>query len=82
MRLTYRTLRVLSVIAAEPGASNRRVGEGAGIRDQGQISKLLGRLSKLGLIHNSGAGQPKGESNAWRLTARGQQVQRALGTER
>ncbi len=82
MRLTYRTLMVLSVIAAEPGASNRRVGEGAGIHDQGQISKLLGRLGKLGLIQNSGAGQPKGESNAWTLTARGQEVQRALGTER
>jgi AcrR family transcriptional regulator len=82
MRLTYRTLMVLSVIAAEPGASNRRVGEGAGIHDQGQISKLLGRLGKLGLIHNSGAGQPKGESNAWTLTARGQQVQHALDTDR
>jgi AcrR family transcriptional regulator len=82
MRLTYRTLMVLSVIAAEPGASNRRVGEGAGIHDQGQISKLLGRLGKLGLIQNSGAGQPKGESNAWKLTARGQQVQRALDTDR
>jgi AcrR family transcriptional regulator len=82
MRLTYRTLMVLAVIAAEPGASNRRVGEGAGIHDQGQISKLLGRLSKLGLIHNSGAGQPKGERNAWTLTGRGQEVQRALDTDR
>jgi AcrR family transcriptional regulator len=82
MRLTYRTLMVLSVIAAKPGASNRLVGEGAGIQDQGQISKLLGRLGKLGLIQNSGAGQPKGESNAWTLTDRGQEVQRALGTER
>jgi AcrR family transcriptional regulator len=82
MRLTYRTLMVLSVIAAEPGASNRRVGEGAGIQDQGQISKLLGRLGKLGLIENSGAGQPKGESNSWTLTGRGQEVQRALDTER
>ncbi len=82
MRLTYRTLMVLSVIAAEPGASNRRTGEGAGIHDQGQISKLLGRLCKLGLIENSGAGQPKGESNSWTLTDRGQEVQRALDTER
>jgi AcrR family transcriptional regulator len=82
MRLTYRTLMVLSVIAAEPGASNRRVGEGAGTHDQGQISKLLARLSKLGLIQNSGAGQPKGESNAWTLTDRGQEVQRALGGDR
>jgi AcrR family transcriptional regulator len=82
MRLTYRTLMVLSVIASEPGASNRSVGEAAGIHDQGQISKLLGRLGKLGLIENNGAGQPKGESNAWTLSQRGQEVQNALGTER
>jgi hypothetical protein len=71
-----------SAIAAESGASNRRVGEAAGIHDQGQISKLLGRLGKLGLIHNTGAGQPKGESNAWALTDRGREVQHALGAER
>ncbi len=82
MRLTYRTLMVLSVIASEPGASNRRVGEGAGVHDQGQISKLLGRLERLGLIHNSGAGQPRGEPNAWTLTARGAEVQGVLATER
>ena len=82
MRLTYRTLMVLSVIAAEPGASNRRVGEGAGTHDQGQISKLLARLAKLGLIHNNGQGQPRGEPNAWTLTTRGQEVQQALATSR
>jgi hypothetical protein len=76
MRLTYRTLRVLSVIAEQPGASNRVVGGAAGISDQGQISKLLRRLQKLGLIENSGQGQPHGESNAWGLTGRGEEVQR------
>lgn len=80
MRLTYRTLSVLSVIAADPGASNRRVGESAGIHDQGQISKLLGRLGKLGLVENSGNGQPRGEPNAWTLTDRGEEVQAALTT--
>jgi AcrR family transcriptional regulator len=79
MRLTYRTLMVLAAIAAEPGASNRRVGQAAGIHDQGQISKLLGRLERLGLIQNSGNGQPRGEPNAWTLTARGVEVQAALG---
>jgi hypothetical protein len=78
MRLTYRTLTVLSVIAADPGASNRRVGESAGVHDQGQISKLLARLNNLGLITNTGHGQPKGEPNAWTLTTRGAEVQQAL----
>jgi AcrR family transcriptional regulator len=79
MRLTYRTLTVLSVIAADPGASNRRVGEAAGVHDQGQISKLLARLNNLGLIQNTGHGQPRGEPNAWTLTTRGMEVQGALG---
>jgi AcrR family transcriptional regulator len=78
MRLTYRTLRVLSTIAATPGASNRQAGLGAGIADQGQISKLLARLQRLGLIENAGAGAPKGAPNAWRLTPRGREVERAL----
>ncbi len=78
MRLTYRTVRVLMGIAAHPGASNRTVAEAAGISDQGQISKLLARLESLGLAHNTGRGHPKGAPNAWRLTPRGQEVERAI----
>jgi hypothetical protein len=81
MRLTYRTLMVLAAIAADPGASNRQVAQAAGVHDQGQISKLLGRLEKLGLIHNSGSGQPRGEPNAWTLTARGADVEGALSSD-
>jgi AcrR family transcriptional regulator/DNA-binding MarR family transcriptional regulator len=77
MRLTYRTVRVLTVIAEQPGASNRQVAGGSGIVDQGQISKLLTRLARLELIHNAGDGQEKGAANAWHLTARGEQVERA-----
>jgi AcrR family transcriptional regulator len=71
MRLTYRTLRVLAAVAAIPGASNREVADAAGVHDQGQISKLLARLERLGLLHNNGDGQPRGEPNAWMLTDRG-----------
>jgi AcrR family transcriptional regulator/DNA-binding MarR family transcriptional regulator len=80
MRITYRTLRVLGAIAAHSGASNRAIGEFADTHDQGQISKLLARLEGLGLIENtSGNGhRPTGEPNAWRLTARGEKVERAL----
>jgi AcrR family transcriptional regulator/DNA-binding MarR family transcriptional regulator len=77
MRLTHRTVRVLMVIAEHPGASNREVAEGSGIADQGQISKLLTRLARLKLVENTGDGQEKGASNAWHLTARGEQVERA-----
>jgi len=77
MRLTYRTVRVLVVIGQHPGASNREIAEGSGIVDQGQISKLLTRLARLKLVENTGDGQEKGASNAWHLTARGTQVERA-----
>jgi AcrR family transcriptional regulator len=74
MRLTYRTMRVLEVLAEDPGLSNRRVGELAGIPDQGQMSKLLARLERLGLLRNTGAGHSRGEPNAWRLTPQGVRV--------
>jgi AcrR family transcriptional regulator len=77
IRLTYRTVRVLGVIAVRPGASNREVADGAGVIDQGQISKLMARLDGLKLVENRGAGQESGAANAWHLTPRGAQVERA-----
>jgi AcrR family transcriptional regulator len=74
MRLTYRTMRVLVAVAANPGSSNRTIGQSAGIADQGQASKLLARLHKLGLIENRGGDPARGEPNAWVLTITGQQV--------
>ena len=74
MRLTYRTARVLEVIAVQPGVSNRAAGERAGVTDQGQISKLLARLERLGLARNTGEGHSKGEPNAWTLTPTGERV--------
>jgi AcrR family transcriptional regulator/DNA-binding MarR family transcriptional regulator len=74
MRVTYRTVLALTVIGEQPGASNRQVAERAGVADQGQISKLLARLERLGLIHNTVPGQPSGEPNQWHLTARGHEV--------
>jgi AcrR family transcriptional regulator len=82
MRLTYRTVRVLLAVGELSGRgsdpSNRQVGDAAGIRDQGQISKLLSRLEHLGLIRNSGETHVKGEPNAWTLTQRGHEVQAVL----
>ena len=78
MRLTYRTVRVLMAVAANPGSSNRAVADGAGIKDQGQISKLLARLQGLGLIENTGEGSARGGPNAWRLTEKGREVHGAV----
>jgi AcrR family transcriptional regulator len=78
MRLTYRTVRVLLAVSEHPGASNRLIGETAGMSDQGQISKLLGRLQRLGLVSNVGLGPGKGAPNAWTLTAKGRQMTQGI----
>jgi AcrR family transcriptional regulator len=75
VRLTYRTARVLSAIADYPGASNREVADRAGVTDQGQISKLLGRLQAAELIIKFGdARTARGAPNSWRLTDRGESL--------
>ncbi len=81
MRLTYRTVRVLTAIAAHPGSSNRIVADAAEVADQGQMSKLLARLHDIGLIENRGGGASRGEPNAWTLTDKGQQVQGAIAKQ-
>ncbi len=80
VRLTYRTMRVLTEIAEHPGASNREVAERAGIVDQGQISKLLARLQAGTLIANMGEGTTRGAPNAWRLTERGEHALHTVGS--
>jgi AcrR family transcriptional regulator len=74
MRLTYRTVRVLVAIGENPGASNRLIGDAADIKDQGQISKLLTRLERAGMISNTGLGRGEGGPNSWTLTSSGRQV--------
>jgi hypothetical protein len=78
-RLTYRTVRVLSAIHDYPGASNREVAQRSGIVDQGQISKLLGRLAARELIVKRAEGHTRGAPNAWRLTERGTSLMRSDG---
>ena len=70
-RLTVRTHLVLTAVAEHTGPSSREIAEAAGVRDEGQISKLLARLQDRGLIHNTArasAGVPK----AWQLTPQGE----------
>ncbi len=77
MRLTYRTMRVLTAVADNPGLNNRRVAREAGVVDQGQISKLLARLESIGLLINTGDAE-RGEANAWQLTERGYELEQAI----
>jgi hypothetical protein len=75
MRMTFRTANVLQALAEHPGQSNRGVADLVGISDQGQISKLLSRLARLGLLSNAGV---VGERNRWELTATGSRVTRSI----
>jgi DNA-binding MarR family transcriptional regulator len=81
MRFTYRTMRVLLAVGAGSGASNRQVADAAGIRDQGQISKLLARLQDVGLVKNIRGQQKKGEANVWILTETGAEVQEVISLQ-
>jgi AcrR family transcriptional regulator len=78
LRLTYRTALVLEAIARAPGISNLGVARHAQINDQGQVSKLLSRLERNGLVQNTGRGQSKGAPNEWRLTPAGEKVERGI----
>ena len=77
MRITYRTARVLQVLAEQPGASNVELAGRVEIIDQGQISKLLARLRRLELIENTEA-RAAGVPNCWRLTPRGEEIGTAI----
>jgi hypothetical protein len=73
-RVTYRTGRVLSAVGGAPRSNNRAIAEAAGVRDEGQTSKLLSRLERRGLIENVGLGAAYGEPNAWLLTRSGERA--------
>jgi AcrR family transcriptional regulator/DNA-binding PadR family transcriptional regulator len=71
--LTHEVLaQVASLSAQGTNPSNREVAQAAGVKDQGQISKLLARLETYGLLENSGG--HSGAVNAWRLTRRGEEI--------
>lgn len=78
VRLTYRTVRVLQALAENPGVSNKTVAKAAGIVDQGQVSKLLARLQRAGLIVNDSDGSLLGAANVWRLSPCGVRLQSTI----
>jgi AcrR family transcriptional regulator/DNA-binding PadR family transcriptional regulator len=78
LRMTYRTALVLEAIAQTPGTSNLGVARHAQINDQGQVSKLLSRLERNGLLQNTGRGHAQGAPNEWRLTPAGQKVEQGI----
>jgi DNA-binding PadR family transcriptional regulator len=83
LRMTVRTHEVLTAITELSGAgsnpSNREVAQAAGVKDEGQISKLLARLEGHGLLKNTGGHPAAG--NAWQITKRGAELLSASRTQ-
>ena len=75
-RMTVLTHEVLGAVAqlseGDSNPSNREVAQAAGVKDEGQISKLLARLQTHGLLENVGG--PTAGGNAWQLRTRGEQI--------
>jgi hypothetical protein len=74
----HRARKCLLYLAEHPGASNRRIATAIGITRHDQISTLLSRLARGGLVVNQG--RRPGLANAWSLSIDGQRVARALLT--
>ena len=79
-RMTALTHQVLTTVANLSGRgsnpSNREIAQVTGVKDQGQISKLLRRLEGHGLLQDRGV-RARGASCAWHLTLRGEELLRA-----
>lgn len=76
-RPNHSAVSVLKVIAAEPGLNNVEVALRASLnKDPAQVSRLLLRTARLGLIENT---RERGaHANAWRLTSSGAEHEAAL----
>jgi AcrR family transcriptional regulator len=69
-RLSPRTLQLLAVIGERPGIGNRDIAFAVGIRDPSQVSRLLARLERVGLV-TVGLSARSSTRKTWRLTADG-----------
>ena len=76
----YRARSCVTFIAAHPAASNKQIAAGIDVPHLGQVSELLARLARGGLLRKQagGAGRP----NQWWLTAQGEQIAQALAAKR
>jgi AcrR family transcriptional regulator len=80
--LSKRELGVLGAIgelnAQGSSPSNREIGNATQIYDPTQLSKLIQRLARRGLVEHTGAARLTGKPYAWRLTPQGTEMLREL----
>jgi AcrR family transcriptional regulator/DNA-binding PadR family transcriptional regulator len=79
-RVTRRTVQALEAVARDRGASNRMVADFAEISES-QVSRLLARLARGGLIVNLADGSGRGPTNAWHITESGVRILRVGGRD-
>jgi AcrR family transcriptional regulator len=72
--LTADTLRYL---ARNPGAANVEMSRALDVRHESQMSRHLVRLERAGMVER----RKEGRTNAWRLTARGEEAARSLRSD-
>jgi len=77
---SHRTRRALRHIAGNPGATSSQTATATGVRHPSQISSILARLHRHGLIHGHSDGP--GHPTHWHLTAHGHRTLQALPDER
>jgi AcrR family transcriptional regulator len=69
--LTGQTLRYLN---GHPGAANIDIARAVDVRHESQMSRHLSRLERAGMVSR----RKEGRTNAWALTARGEEAARTL----
>jgi AcrR family transcriptional regulator len=72
----HRARRCVRFLGDRPHASNREIAAAIGVAHESQVSKLLRRLLAEQLVTRRSEGV--GKRNAWRLTARGEEISRVL----
>jgi AcrR family transcriptional regulator len=72
--VTELTRLTLAYLDAHPGAANIDIARAVDVRHESQMSRHLGRLERVGMVRR----RKEGRSNAWTLTARGEDAARTL----
>ena len=72
--VTELTRQTLEYLEGHPGATNVAVARAVDVRHESQMSRHLARLERAGMVSH----RKEGRTNAWRLTARGEEAARTL----
>jgi len=76
--VTELTRQTLEFLEGHPGATNVAVARAVDVRHESQMSRHLARLHREGVVER----RREGRTNAWRLTARGQEAVRSVRSAR